>query len=210
MKSNTPPIQSECCEKCLNFGWVFGGIPEAVCTNNICPCHQSNCDCTQTNAGGLVIHRRGCHLTQQFKPIDALWEEELQFGIMEDYLFAAERIANPDEMRGHYDKLKAFIRVQREAAYAEGKDAAEFDLENLQYQTGFEEGRETEKLHWHKQIPKVYEAGKQKGLRRALELVPKEKMDKGVNADAWSIAYDTAMYEIRVAIEAELTANKQV
>lgn len=61
-------------------------------------------------------------------------EEELQFGILEDYITEAKMgslLIDPEDatehmarMRGHFEKLKAFIFSERERGYTEGRKDA--------------------------------------------------------------------------------------
>lgn len=55
------------------------------------------------------------------------WEEKLHFEILEDYIREAEygymakdKPAYYERMRGHFEKLKAFIASEREEAYETG------------------------------------------------------------------------------------------
>lgn len=71
------------------------------------------------------------------------WESDLQFTVMEDYVrdaeascLASNRGPYLERMRGHFEKLKDFIRNERAAAKAEGyekgkEDAVGYIEENI-------------------------------------------------------------------------------
>ncbi len=70
-------------------------------------------DCANKDRGGA------CGKCTEMLPQDKGWEERLQVEVMEDYLMTAkigyldvDQIKHLEEMRNHWEKLKAFIRQE--------------------------------------------------------------------------------------------------
>lgn len=110
------------------------------------------------------------HPKTEQEPTERSWEEEIA------------RLTTKYHLSGFSKAIVETIKTQREAAYAKGRGAKE-NITKMKWKA-FDEGME---------------AGKQEGLKRALEIVEKMKNSPFPN-----------LAGISTALEAELSANKQV
>lgn len=196
--TNTPPIHSKCCDQCAKTHLT---VPVAFA---FCPCHQQQeknvlTDITperlkELEDGGAIITRIDHPKTEDEEviqkgldklygtPTESSWEEELRLG--------GEIIDfEGDLCRDGVQKLKAFIKAEKIKSYKNGVHDGELQARTGAWYQGYADGRI---------------AGKQEGLKRALEVL--NQYFKGlVIIPMPQLTYQS----LRDALEAELSANKK-
>ncbi len=93
------------------------------------------------------------------------WEEELQFGIMEDYLmtaslerFAKDQVAHKADMRVRWELLKSFVKRVSEAAYERGFTLGMMKDSDYDFEAGKAQALDslTEKVEGMKETNDIY------------------------------------------------------